>query len=171
MKTTKKELLKESILNEIEKDQAIENKENGKKLIMIDLYNDRLDKEDFENLCFSNEEIEEYNNWQFDYFKIFEGDPDYMIDNDWNTIYFIIIWNKVYYISLYDNNNNIEKLENFCKSQDPSISLWWYNTRSENDNRIYFDKNTWDEFWNYHWLKIAYRGGCWYCYTLFKYID
>lgn len=135
---------------------------------MIDLYEDWLYKEDFENLCFSDEEIEQYENWEYSILNIFEGDPDYMIDENWNTTYFIIIWNKCYYANWW-YDCDIDKLENFVLSQNPKISIWWFNTRSESDHWKYFEENTWKEFEEYKWLKIAYRWWAWYCYTLFKY--
>lgn len=150
---------------------------NKEKLQFIDLFNDRLEKDDFENLCFSEKEIKDYENWQWDPFIVFEGDPDYMIDESWNTIYFIRIDNKVYYID-YDSNwdqgySDLKKLEQFIENQSMKISLWWNSSRSETENRKYFeDENySWDWFNSYNWLKIAYRNGCWYSYTLFKYID
>lgn len=150
---------------------------NKEKLQFIDLFNDRLEKDDFENLCFSEKEIKDYENWLWDPFIVFEGDPDYMIDESWNTIYFIRIDNKVYYID-YDSNwdqgySDLKKLEQFIENQSMKISLWWNNTRSETENRKYFENEnySWDWFKNYNWLKIAYRWWCWYVYTLFKYID
>lgn len=147
------------------------------KLQFIDLFNDRLEKDDFEKLCFSEKEIKDYENWQWDPFIVFEGDPDYMIDESWNTVYFIRIDNKVYYID-YNSDwdqwySDLEKLNEFIENQSMKISLWWNSTRSETKNRKYFEyeNHSWDWFKNYNWLKIAYRNGCWYSYTLFKYID
>ena len=147
------------------------------KLQFIDLFNDRLEKDDFENLCFSEKEIKDYENWQWDPFIVFEGDPDYMIDEVWNTIYFIRIKDKVYYID-YNSDwdqwySDLEKLNEFIENQSMKISLWWNSSRSETENRKYFENGnySWDWFNSYNWLKIAYRNGCWYSYTLFKYID
>ena len=143
------------------------------KLQFIDLFNDRLEKDDFENLCMSENEIKDYENWEFDPYVIFEWDPDYMIDENGWYVYFCRIWNKVYYIDSEYGSENLEKLEKFIENQNPKISLWWNSSRSETENRKYFeDENySWDWFNSYNWLKIAYRNGCWYSYTLFKYID
>jgi hypothetical protein len=42
------------------------------KLQFIDLFNDRLEKDDFENLCMSENEIKDYQNGEFDPYVIFE---------------------------------------------------------------------------------------------------
>jgi hypothetical protein len=59
----------------------------------------------------------------------------------------------------------------FCNGQDTSISRSGYNTRSEVWHWEYMEHNSWDGFeknWN---LKIAYRWGCGYVYTLFEYVN
>ena len=142
-----------------------------KKLEFIDLFNDLLDEKDFYNLCFSDDEIKAYHDWSFDPFIIFEWDPDYMIEENWNTIYFIIIDDKVYYIDLEGSDENLDKLKEFCEWQNPKISLWWYNSRSETKNWIYLEDNNWDWWEKCKNLKIAYRWWCGYCYTLFEYIE
>ena len=143
---------------------------NKEKLQFIDLFNDRLEKDDFENLCMSENEIENYENWEFDPYIIFEGDPDYMIDEYWNYTYFIRIKDKVYYI-WNDFWTDLNKLQEFIEWQDPKVSISWTCSRSQTKNRKYFeDENyNWDWFNNYKWLKLAYRNGCWYTYALFKY--
>lgn len=142
------------------------------KLEFIDLLNDCLEKEDFENLCFEDKEIEEYNDWQWDPFIVFEGDPDYMINpENWNTVYFIRIDNKVYYIDCFDDGEDLEKLRDFIEWQDPKISLWWYNTRSKTKHREYLEDNNWDWWDRCKNLKIAYRWWCGYVYTLFEYVE
>lgn len=146
---------------------------NEKKLQFIDLLNDRLDQKDFENLCMDEDEIKQYENGERDPFIIFEGDPDYMVTPKWNVIYFCIIDSTVYYLSMFDNQEDLDKLMEFCAAQNPKISPSWYNTRSESKNREYFEdeNDNRDGFENYNWLKIAYRGWCWYVYTLFKYVN
>ena len=148
----------------------------AKKLEFIDLFNDLLENEDFEKLCMSEDEIKQYHDWSRDPFIVFEGDPDYMIDENWNTLYFIRIDNKVYYID-YNSDwdrwySDLDKLQEFLEWQNPEVSRSWVSTRSETKNRKYFEDEVynWNDFNNYKWLKIAYRNGCWYVYTLFKYV-
>lgn len=131
----------------------------------IDLLNERLDQKAFSDLCFDENEIKEYKNWEFDLLKIFDGDPDYMLDENWNPLYFIIIWNRVYYVDYTFNSENVEKLKDFCNWQNPKISLSGCNTRSETHQRKYTD-----DFESYKWSKIAYRGGRGYIYTCFRYV-
>lgn len=141
-----------------------------KKLEFINLADEMLGQEDFENLCMTDEEIEAYKEWTRDAFWLFEGDSDYMIDECWNITYFMIIKNKVYYIDLENDAETLKKLEEFCKGQDPTVSRWWYNTRTQTKNRKYFEENTRGDFEKYKWLKIAYRWWCWYVYTCFMYV-
>jgi len=108
---------------------------------------------------------------RWDELALFEWDSDYMIlENDY-PIYFSIIWNTVYISDDDIDDENIEKLLNFCNSQNTKITKSWNSYRLENEKWKYFDENTRDEFENYNWLKIAYRWWAGYCYTLFKYID
>lgn len=136
----------------------------------IDIMYDALDEKAFSDLCLNEEEIDQYYDGDFDYFSIFDGDPDYMVTENWDRIYFIIIWNRVYYITYWDWEG-IYQLEEFCDGQDPKVSIWWNNTRSETKSRKYFEDENHNRDWfnNYKWLKIAYRWWCGYYYTLFKY--
>lgn len=145
---TTKQLLKESILHEIEKDQAIENKENenNKQLEFYCVY--EL-PEELENELYSKEEIE--NN---DFLSIFEGDPDY-IEYDWEIIYFMKYKDYVLVSDFYDN----WQLENV-------LSKFF-----QNDFEKYFidlDKNDYE---NFDWYRIAYRWYSWYFYGLWWYKD
>jgi hypothetical protein len=117
----------------------------------------------------SEKEIKDYENWEFDPYVIFEWDPDYMIDGNGWYVYFCRIWNKVYYIDSEYGSENLEKLEQFIENQNPKISLGWYTSRIETKNRLYLDDD--ESFYDYKWLKIAYRWWAWYTYTCFKYID
>jgi hypothetical protein len=59
----------------------------------------------------------------------------------------------------------------FCRGQDTTISRAGYNSRSEVWHWEYMDywENAWESFKNNPNLKIAYRWGCGYVYTLFEY--
>ena len=119
-----------------------------------------------------NEELKYYDLEEWNELDLFEGDPDYMIDEKWNYTYFFISekFNTVYISDDWIwNDPKYEKLLNFCESQDPKISLSWYNTRSENDKWNYMDDD--EDFYENNWLRIWYRWWCWYFYTCFKYID
>lgn len=106
--------------------------------------------------------------------SLFEGDSDYMVipwkTNDFwmDTVYFFIRSDKNLVIVSDYSDFDSELLE-FCKGQDTRVSRSGYNTRSEVWHWEYLEKNTrewWDECKN---LKIAYRWGCGYVYTLFEY--
>ena len=45
----------------------------------IDIMYDALDEKAFSDLCLNEEEIDQYYDGDFDYFSIFDGDPDYMV--------------------------------------------------------------------------------------------
>ena len=64
----------------------------------------------------------------------------------------------------------MDQLLEFCGGQNPKVSIGGYNTRSETKNRKYLENNNREGFDLCNNLKIAYRGGCGYCYTLFEYI-
>jgi len=108
---------------------------------------------------------------RWDELALFEWDSDYMILENEYPIYFAIIWNTVYISDDDIDDENIEKLLNFCNSQNTKITKSGNSYRLENEKWKYFDENTRDEFENYNWLKIAYRWWAGYYYTLFKYID
>lgn len=106
--------------------------------------------------------------------SLFEGDSDYMVipwkTNDFwmDTVYFFIRSDKNLVIVSDYSDFDSELLE-FCKGQDTRVSRSGYNSRSETWHWEYLEKNTrewWDECKN---LKIAYRWGCGYVYTLFEY--
>lgn len=143
--------------------------QNTKKIELIDLYAYLLDDTAKEDLCMDDEEWQKYLEWEWDPFIVFEWDPDYMVTPEWDTIYFIIIGSRVYYIDTTGSDDYLDKLEEFCTAQDPTVSRSGYNTRSESKNWRYMDENT-REWWDLcKDLKIAYRGWCWYVYTLFQY--
>lgn len=100
---------------------------------------------------------------------IFEGDPDYFIDEQGNVTYFDvdsengIVW---YYwepderilewvnsTHLYPDNTRGTASSCFCNSDH------WDNE----------DLDTWDDFEKCKNPKIAWRGGCGYVYRLFEY--
>jgi hypothetical protein len=66
----------------------------------------------------------------------------------------------VYYIDTTGSDDYLDKLEEFCTAQDPTISRSGYNSRSESKNWSYMEDNSWNGWDNCKDLKIAYRGGC-----------
>ena len=124
----------------------------------------------------SPEELEELDLQEGDELVLFECDPDYMV-TPWasenymtpqNHIYFFI-WSDKNLVIVSDYSDFDSELLEFCEGQDTTISRAGYNSRREAWHWEYLEKNTrewWDECKN---LKIAYRWGCGYVYTLFEY--
>lgn len=118
----------------------------------------------------SPDEMQELYLEEGDELSLFEGDPDYMVTPGGECIYFFIRSDKNLVI-VSDYSDFDDELLEFCKGQDTSISRSGYNTRSETWHWEYLENNTrewWDECKN---LKIAYRWGCGYVYTLFEYVN
>ena len=116
----------------------------------------------------SPDEMQELDLEEEDELSLFEGDPDYMVTPEGECIYFFIRSDKNLVI-VSDYSDFDDELLEFCKWQDTRVSRSWVNTRSEAWHWEYLEKNTrewWDECKN---LKIAYRWGCGYVYTLFEY--
>ena len=115
----------------------------------------------------SSEELQELDLQEGDEFVLFEGDPDYMVTPEGECIYFFI-WSDKNLVITSDYSDFDDELLEFCEGQDTSVSIGGYNSRSETWSWEYLEKNTrewWDECKN---LKIAYRWGCGYVYTLFE---
>lgn len=106
---------------------------------------------------------------EWDEFALFDDNCDFLIDENWNRLYFYVDRNTIYVSDYDDFWEYYDKLLEFCENQNYKISRWWYNTRLETKKRKYFDDDK--EFDSYKWLKIAYRWWVGYYYTLFKYID
>lgn len=88
-------------------------------------------------------------------YLLFEWDPDYMIyQKDWEVydyVHFTEYNNQI----IYDwDSQYLDKLEEFFNNDEK----WQL-----------FEEQTRDAFKAYDWLKIAYRGGRWYVYTLYFY--
>lgn len=114
----------------------------------------------------------------WDELSLFEWDPDYMVtpwadDNymtESNHIYFFIWKDENIIVTSTEDFDYKDELLEFCEGQDPTISKWWFNTRSETNHWQYLEENTWDGREKCKNLKIAYRGWCGYVYTLFEYL-
>lgn len=52
------------------------------KLEFINIAYNMLDKKAYDDLCMDEEEIKSYENGERDPYIVFEGDPDYMIDDN-----------------------------------------------------------------------------------------
>ena len=116
----------------------------------------------------SPDEMEELDLVEWGEFDLFEGDSDYMVTPEKNTIFFFI-WSDKNLVITSEYSEFDDELLEFCAGQDTSVSRSWVNTRSETWHWEYLENNTrewWDECKN---LKIAYRWGCGYVYTLFEY--
>lgn len=124
----------------------------------------------------SPEEMQELDLQEGEELSLFEGDPDRMdtpgMDENYltesNRIYFFIWSEKNMVITSYETEFSDELLE-FCKGQDTKVSRSGYNSRSEAWHWEYLEKNTWEWWEECKNLKIAYRWGCGYVYTLFEY--
>lgn len=118
----------------------------------------------------SPEELEELDLQEGDEFVLFEGDPDYMVTPEGYPIYFFI-WSDKNLVVVSDYSDFDGELLEFCKGQDTTISRAGYNSRSETWHWEYLEKNTWEWWDECKNLKIAYRWGCGYVYTLFEYVN
>ena len=120
----------------------------------------------------SPEELEELDLQEGDEFVLFEGYPDYMVTPEGYPIYFFI-WSDKNLVIVSDYSDYDQELLEFCKWQNTSISRSGVNTRSEVWHWEYMEygENAWDSFEKNQNIKIAYRWGCGYVYTLFEYIN
>ena len=118
----------------------------------------------------SPEELQELDLQEGEELALFEGDPDYMVTPEGESVYFFIRSEKNMVITSYETEYSSELLE-FCRGQDTRVSISGYNSRSESWNWEYLEKNNWEWWEECKNLKIAYRWGCGYVYTLFEYID
>ena len=105
---------------------------------------------------------------------LFEWDPDYMMEPhyDWRGwVYFYPIYFMIWknYIIVSEEPEHKEELMEFCLGQNPKVSLSGNTTRSETNHWEYLEKNNWEWWEECKNLKIAYRWGAWYVYTLFEY--
>lgn len=116
----------------------------------------------------SPDEMQELDLQEGGEFLLFEGDSDYMVTPSGECVDFFI-WSDKNLVIVSDYSDFDEELLEFCKGQDTRVSRSGYNSRSEAWHWEYLEKNTrewWDECKN---LKVAYRWGCGYVYTLFEY--
>lgn len=109
-------------------------------------------------------DIEEWNEY-----VLFEWDPDFFVTKEWETIYFFIRSDKNIIVTSQEFEYENE-LKEFCLWQNTKVSIWGYNTRSETKNWNYLEKNNWNGWNECKNMKIAYRWGCGYCYSLFEYV-
>lgn len=137
-------------------------KMNGKKLQLKTIW--ELTPEELQEL-----DLEEWNEM-----VLFEWDSDWMdepTERGFNRIYFFIRSDKNLVITSDEPWNYKDELLEFCEWQDTKVSIGWYNTRSETWHWQFMEygDNAWESFGKCKNLKIAYRGGCGYVYTLFEY--
>ena len=119
----------------------------------------------------SPEELQELDLQEGEELSLFEGDPDYMVTPEGECIYFFIRSEKnLVIVSDYSDFFDGELLE-FCEGQDTRVSRSGYNSRRESWNWEYLEKNNWEWWEECKNLKIAYRWGCGYVYTLFEYVE
>lgn len=118
------------------------------------------------------DEMEELYLEEWNELALFEGDPDYMVTPKEYPIYFFI-WSDKNLVITSDYSDFDDELLEFCNWQDTTVSKSRYNTRSEAGKRQFMDygDNAWESFAKNQNLKIAYRGGCWYVYSLFEYVQ
>ena len=116
----------------------------------------------------SPDEMEELDLVEWGEFDLFEGDSGYMVTPEKNTIFFFI-WSDKNLVITSEYSEFDDELLEFCAGQDTSVSMSWVNTRSEVWHWEYLEKNTWEWWDECKNLKIAYRWGCGYVYTLFEY--
>ena len=114
------------------------------------------------------EELQELDLQEWEEYALFEWDCDFMKDPEWQTTCFFIR-SKRNIVIISDYSNYDKELLEFCKWQNTKVSLSGYNTRSETKKWKYMEENNWNSFEKSKKLKIAYRGGCGYYYTLFEY--
>lgn len=120
----------------------------------------------------SPDEMQELDLQEGNELVLFEGDCDYMVTPDGYPIYFFIRSDKNLVI-VSDYSDFDDELLEFCRGQDTTISRAGYNSRKEVWHWEYMDywENAWESFKNNPNLKIAYRWGCGYVYTLFEYVN
>lgn len=118
----------------------------------------------------TSEELQELDLEEWNELVLFEWDPDYMVAPDGYPIYFFI-WSDKNLVIISDYSDFDDELLEFCNGQDTKISRSGVNTRSEAGKWEYMEygDDARESFKNNKNLKIAYRGGCWYVYTLFEY--
>lgn len=122
----------------------------------------------------SPDEMEELDLEEWNEMVLFEGDSDYMVTPEGEIVEFFIWSDKnLVVVSDYSWSGYDTELLEFCEGQDTSVSRSWVNTRSEVWHWEYMEygENAWKSFEENKNLKIAYRGGCGYVYTLFEYVD
>lgn len=119
------------------------------------------------------EEMEELYIQEWDEMSLFEGDSDYMVTPDGEYVFFFIWSDKNKVITSNWNFDFDKELLEFCNVQDTKVSISGTNTRSQSKHWEYMEywENARDTFEKNPNLKIAYRWGCGYVYTLFEYVD
>ena len=120
----------------------------------------------------SPDEMKELDLVEWGEFDLFEGDSDYLVTPEKNTIFFFI-WSDKNLVITSEYSEFDDELLEFCAGQDTSVSRSGVNTRSETWHWEYMEygENAWNSFEENKNLKIAYRGGCGYVYTLFEYVN
>lgn len=130
--------------------------------------------------CLDEDEMKELDLQDWDEFALFEGDPDYMDEPMYNHVWdlyfnriYFFIWRKKNLVIVSEEPENKEELLEFCRWQNTKVSISWTSSRSESGHWQYMDywDNAWEAYEKNKNLKIAYRNGCWYTYTLFEYVD
>ena len=118
------------------------------------------------------DEMQELRLEEGDEMSLFEGDPDYMVTPEGYPIYFFIWSDKNLVVTSDLDFKYCDELLEFCRGQDTSVSRSGVNTRSEVWHWEYMEygENAWKSFEENKNLKIAYRWGCGYVYTLFEYV-
>ena len=136
----------------------------------INMKNEKLELKSIWEL--SPDEMEELDLVEWGEFDLFEGDSDYMVTPEKNTIFFFI-WSDKNLVITSEYSEFDDELLEFCAGQDTSVSRSWVNTRSEVWHWEYMEygENAWKSFEENKNLKIAYRWGCGYVYTLFEYVN
>ena len=92
---------------------------------------------------------EEYENEEYDLLCLFEGDPDYIIEEGETTFF---DWYKEDETLIHTNEEEVSLIEDYLNSSDNWDGL-----------------ENWDEFNNEERPKIAFRNGCGYVYALAVY--
>jgi len=112
------------------------------------IYSDYYEVKDF---LLSKELItnEEYENEEYDLLSLFEGDPDYIIEEGETTFF---DWYKEDNILIHTSEEEIPLIEDYLNNSDNWDGL---------DN--------WDEFRKEERAKIAFRNGSGYVYSLAVY--
>ena len=130
--------------------------------------------------CLDEDEMKELDLEDWDELALFEGDPDYMDEPMYNHVWdlyfnriYFFIWREKNMVIVSEEPENKEELLEFCRWQNTKVSISWTSTRSESGHWQYMDywDNAWEAYEKNKNLKIAYRNGCWYTYTLFEYVD